>query len=110
MPKFCQECGTTLGEGDRFCPSCGKPIVATNATKIQEPAAPKPEPPRPAQRQQPIHKSTYVEEEEMHSVDWKQFKPKITIGKPQVSFISKRQLIIIGIVVAIVLLLALFTK
>ncbi len=25
---FCQKCGTSVPEGDRFCPTCGEPITA----------------------------------------------------------------------------------
>ena len=41
------------------------------------------------------------------NVDWKQFKPKIEIGKPQVTFISKGKLIAIGVFIVILIIVAL---
>ena len=104
MPKFCKECGTPLGEGDRFCPGCGTPIAASNPTSQQT------VPPQPTtSKQQHVYEDAYANEK-AQGVDWKDLKPKITIGKPEVTFISKKKLIIIAIVVVIVLLLALFSK
>jgi len=39
--------------------------------------------------------------------DWKQDKPRLTFGKLEISFISKRKLIIMGIFIVIIILLAL---
>ena len=125
MPKFCRECGSPLKEGARFCPNCGTQIVgATTAqnTNTQQqsyqqqnfqqaqPQQPYQQPKQPqSQQPQQVYEDAYADEK-AQGVDWKQLKPKITIGKPQVTFISKRKLIVIGIVVVIVLLLALFSK
>ena len=40
-------------------------------------------------------------DEKTQGVDWKQFKPRITIGKLKVTFISKSKLIIIAIIAGI---------
>ena len=39
--------------------------------------------------------------------DWKQDQPRLTFGKLEISFISKRKLIIMGIFIVIIILLAL---
>lgn len=38
MPKFCQECGTELQEGAKFCPGCGKPCNNELTSVQNEPA------------------------------------------------------------------------
>ena len=43
--------------------------------------------------------------EKAQGVDWSQFK--LTIGKPKVTFLSKRKLIIAGIILVIIIVLAL---
>lgn len=108
MPKFCKECGTPLGEGDRFCPGCGTPIAASNPTS-QQTVPPQPTQGTPTSKQQHVYEDAYAEEK-AQGVDWRDLKPKLTLGKPEVTFISKGKLIAIGIVVVIVLLLALFSK
>lgn len=121
MPKFCKECGSPLKEGARFCPNCGTQIVGATTTQntnsqqqsyqqnFQQAQPQQPyQQPRPQQPQQ-VYEDVYADEK-AQGVDWKQLKPKITIGKPEVTFISKRKLIVIGIIVVIVLLLALFSK
>lgn len=116
MAKFCKTCGSPLDAGERFCPNCGTKIVETATPHSTAPSdaprqpADQPHPnPKPYQQQsqtQQVHEDAYADVRPQ-GMDWKQFKPKLTIGKPQVTFISKRKLIIIGIVVVIVLLLAL---
>ena len=116
MAKFCKTCGSPLDAGERFCPNCGTKIVETATPHSTAPSdaprqpADQPHPnPKPYQQQsqtQHVHEDAYADVRPQ-GMDWKQFKPKLTIGKPQVTFISKRKLIIIGIVVVIVLLLAL---
>jgi len=39
-----------------------------------------------------------------------QFKPKLTIGKPEIRFINKKKLIIYGAIVLFFIILVLFTK
>lgn len=116
MAKFCKNCGSPLNAGERFCSNCGTKIVesatpqSTASADAPRQPADQPHPnPKPYQQQsqtQHVHEDTYADVRPQ-GMDWKQFKPKLTIGKPQVTFISKRKLIIIGIVVVIVLLLAL---
>lgn len=116
MAKFCKQCGSPLDAGERFCPNCGTKIVETATPHSTAPAdaprqsADQPHPnPKPYQQQsqtQHVHEDAYADVKQQ-GMDWKQFKPKLTIGKPEVTFISKRKLIIIGVVVVIVLLLAL---
>ncbi len=38
MSKFCNHCGASVGEEDRFCTVCGKPITAESAA--EQPKAP----------------------------------------------------------------------
>lgn len=33
MSKFCDNCGTKLEEGAKFCPKCGKAVLASDATE-----------------------------------------------------------------------------
>lgn len=116
MAKFCKNCGSPLNAGERFCSNCGTKIVesatpqSTASADAPRQPADQPHPnPKPYQQQsqtQHVHEDAYADVRPQ-GMDWKQFKPKLTIGKPQVTFISKRKLIIIGIVVVIVLLLAL---
>lgn len=44
MAHSCQNCGTALGEGTKFCPSCGTPVA---------PSVPSQQPVQPQQPQQP---------------------------------------------------------
>lgn len=116
MAKFCKNCGSPLDAGERFCPNCGTKIDETATPHSTAPAdaprqpanqpRPNPNPNQQHSQTQQVHDDTYADVKSQ-GVDWKQFKPTITIGKPQVTFISKRKLIIIGIVIVIVLLLAL---
>ena len=52
MAKFCQNCGTALSEGIKFCPSCGSP-VALPVQPVQVPPQPQPQPQQ--QPQQPVY-------------------------------------------------------
>lgn len=114
MAKFCKNCGSPLDAGERFCPNCGTMIVETATPHSTAPTdAPRQQAdrshPNPYQQQsqtQDVHEDAYADVKSQ-GVDWKQFKPKITIGKPQITFISKRKLIIIGIIIVIIVLLAL---
>ena len=69
MTKYCNNCGSPINEGERFCPKCGTEVTET--TNSQNPD-----------------------------------RPRIT-GRLEVSFISKRKLIIMGIFIVIVIILAL---
>ena len=121
MPKFCKQCGAPLQEGVRFCTNCGAQVVVTAQQPQPEPQ-PKPQPQpqqnyqRPTQQPQQPQKKTLHEfmdsadDKPTGGVDWKQFKPKITIGKPQITFISKGKLIAIAIGIGILILIALFSK
>lgn len=117
MPKFCSHCGSPLNVGTRFCTNCGASVAEAAAPQnptperpqqtyqqpYQQPQAQPQQPQQPKQRV-PIDTDPEVKSEGM---DWNQFKPKLTIGKPQVTFISKRKLIIFGIIFLIFVLLAL---
>ena len=52
MAKFCEECGSPLNEGEKFCPSCGTkvPLPEQPAIPKQPPEAPK----TPAQPSRPV--------------------------------------------------------
>ena len=116
MAKFCKNCGSPLNAGERFCSNCGTKIVesatpqSTASADAPRQPADQPHPnPKPYQQQsqtQHVHEDTYADVKSQ-GVDWKQFKPKLTIGKPQVTFISKRKLIIAGIIIVILILVAL---
>ena len=116
MAKFCKNCGSPLDAGERFCPNCGTKIDetatphSTATTDAPRQPADQPHPnPKPYEQQsqtQQVHEDAYADVKSQ-GVDWKQFKPKLTIGKPQVTFISKRKLIIMGIIIVIIILLAL---
>lgn len=84
MANFCEKCGAPVQPDERFCSKCGAPLGAA--------------PTQPA------------EEEEVQGIDWKQFKPKLTIGKPELRFINKKKLIIYGAIVLFFIILVLFTK
>lgn len=83
MANFCEKCGAPVQPDERFCPQCRAPLGAA--------------PTQPA-------------EEEAQGIDWKQFKPKLTIGKPELRFINKKKLIIYGAIVLFFIILVLFTK
>ena len=52
MAKFCQNCGSALGEGTKFCPGCGTPVP--QASPQQQPVQPQQtQPPQQQQYQQP---------------------------------------------------------
>lgn len=127
MPKFCKECGAPLAEGVRFCTSCGTPIIETTTAQNTAPAAdhqqsyqqsyqqnyqqPAQQPQPQAQQQKkakPVERINTYPDIKSQGVGWDQFKPKLTIGKPQVSFISKGKLIFVIIIFIIILLAALF--
>ena len=118
MAKFCRECGSPIEAGEHFCPNCGTKIVA--ATAPQDPAPvdtarqqtsqphpnPKPYHQSQSQSQQHVYEDAYADEK-AQSVDWKQLNPKLTIGKPQITFISKGKLIFAAIILIIIILAAL---
>lgn len=83
MANFCEKCGAPVQPDERFCSKCGAPLGAA--------------PTQPA-------------EEEAQGIDWKQFKPKLTIGKPELRFINKKKLIIYVAIVLFFIILVLFTK
>ena len=118
MPKFCKQCGAPLQEGVRFCTNCGAQVVVASQQPQTQPQ-PQQSYQRPTQQpqqpQQPQKKTLHefmdsADDEPTGGVDWKQFKPKLTIGKPQITFISKGKLIAIAIGVGILILIALFSK
>ena len=78
MAKFCKNCGSPVGLDERFCPQCGTALTGTPAPN-----------PEPAPRPEPVRDDAYAEEK-AQGVDWKQFKPKLEIGKPQITFISSQ--------------------
>ncbi len=43
--KYCRNCGHELGEQDRFCPGCGRPVQATARVPTPEADVPVPPPP-----------------------------------------------------------------
>ena len=52
MAKFCQNCGTALGEGTKFCPGCGSPVPqAAPQQQLVQPG--QTQPPQQPQYQQP---------------------------------------------------------
>ena len=83
MANFCEKCGAPVQPDERFCSKCGAPLGAA---------------------------PTQAPEEEAQGIDWKQFKPKLTIGKPEIRFINKKKLIIYGAIVLFFIILVLFTK
>lgn len=117
MAKFCKECGSPIEAGERFCHNCGTMIAAAAAPQDPAPADtarqqtsqphsnPKPYQSQP-QGQQHVYEDAYADEK-TQGVDWKQLKPKLTIGKPQVTFISKGKLIFVVIILIIIILAAL---
>lgn len=117
MAKFCKECGSPIEAGERFCHNCGTMIAtaaapqdptSTDTTRQQtsQPHSnPKPYQSQP-QSQQHVYEDAYADEK-TQGVDWKQLKPKLTIGKPQVTFISKGKLIFVVIILIIIILAAL---
>jgi hypothetical protein len=67
---FCGNCGSALGEGQRFCPGCGQPVGGASAPGVQgaPPSAPQPPnapsqpsyaPPPPAYSQAPVYGQGY---------------------------------------------------
>ena len=110
MPKFCVQCGAPIQEGVRFCTNCGAPIAAAPQ---QPQSQPQPQAQQAYQQPQPSRpqpKNTYQPQKPIGNFDWQQFKPKLTIGKPQITFISKGKLIAIAIGIGILVLIALFSK
>ena len=118
MPKFCKQCGAPLQEGVRFCTNCGAPIAAASQQPQSQPQPqaqqasqqPQPSQPQSQPKSQPQPKKTYQQQNPLENFDWEQLKPKITIGKPQITFISKGKLIAIAIGIGILILIALFSK
>lgn len=118
MAKFCRECGSPIEVGERFCPNCGTKIAATAAPQDPTPADttrqqtsqpqsnPKPYHQSQPQGQQHVDEDAYADEK-TQGIDWKQLKPKLTIGKPQVTFMSKGKLIFAAIIIIIIILVAL---
>ena len=118
MAKFCRECGSPIEAGEHFCPNCGTKIVAATApqdpapvdTARQQTSQPhsnlKPYHQSQSQSQQHVYEDAYADEK-AQGVDWKQLKPKITIGKPQITFMSKGKLIFAAIILIIIILAAL---
>lgn len=119
MPKFCSHCGSPLDAGTRFCSNCGAPVEGAAAPQNPAPERPQQayqqpyqppqaqaQPQQPQQPKQHVYEDAYANEK-AQGMDWKNFKPKITLGKPEVTFMSKRKLIIAGIILVIILLLAL---
>lgn len=104
MPKFCKQCGAPLQEGVRFCTSCGAQIVEA----AQQPQAQ----PQPQSQPQSQPQPTQSDQQQNPSgnIDWKQFKPRLEVGKPQISYISKGRLIAIAIGIGIVILIVLLSK
>ena len=98
MGKFCRNCGSPIEADERFCPQCG--------TKIAAAAAPQDPAPADTPQQQRVYEDAYADEK-AQGVDWKQLKPKITIGKPQITFMSKGKLIFAAIILIIIILAAL---
>ena len=115
MPKFCSHCGSPLEAGTRFCTNCGASVAGATAPQNPAPERPqqtyqKPYQPPQTQPQQPQQPNQHVYEdayanEKAQGVDWSQFK--LTLGKPKVTFLSKRKLIIAGIILVIIIVLAL---
>lgn len=62
MAHFCQNCGTALGEGTKFCPGCGTPIpqIAPQQQPVQ------PQPPQQPQYQQP-QQPVYQQPQKQHT-------------------------------------------
>lgn len=116
MPKFCNQCGAPLQEGVRFCTNCGAQVaVPTQQPKPQQEYKQPQQPQQPQQPKQPKKQTLHefvdaADEKPTNGIDWKQFKPKIEIGKPQITFISKGKLIAFAIILAIFILIALLTK
>lgn len=47
-PKFCSNCGSPLGPGNRFCAKCGAPVQAAPAAAVTPPAPVQPQATPPA--------------------------------------------------------------
>lgn len=99
MAKFCIYCGEPLEESSRFCPACGKQVDSRPVAASQGNNTPR------GNRKQDTSQG-YAPQ----GPSWKDMKPKITIGKPQIRFISKGKLILMAIVFVIILVLSLLTK
>lgn len=97
MAKFCKQCGAPVGPDERFCQNCGAPL---GAELTQAPQQPQPQP-------EYVQDDTYAQEK-AQGFDWKQLKPKLTIGKPEVTFMSKKKLIIYGVIILFFVILVLF--
>ena len=98
MPKFCKQCGAPLEEDERFCPNCGTQV----RDSAQASATPEPSP-------EPVHEDAYAQEKS-RGIDWKQFKPRLEIGRPQIHFLNKRVLVISAAFIVVLVIVALCSK
>lgn len=98
MAKYCKQCGAPVSPDEHFCHQCGAPLGAAPTQ------APEPQP-----RPEYVQDDAYAEEK-AQGFDWKQLKPKLTIGKPEVTFMNKKKLILYAVILVIFILLVLFTK
>lgn len=102
MAKFCKHCGAPVGPDERFCQQCGAPIGAAPTQDPQPQQQPQAQP-----QPEYVQNDTYADER-AQGFDWKQLKPKLTIGKPEVTFMSKKKLIIYGVIILFFVILVLF--
>jgi len=127
MSKFCTQCGAQVAEGVRFCTNCGAQLASATTPQNAAPAAGQQQQQgyqRPAQQPQPQAQSrpqaqqankraqhmseySYDNDKGGGSFDWSQFKPKLEVGKPQITFISKGKLIAAGVFIIILIIVAL---
>ena len=75
MAKFCRYCGSSIPEGVKFCPECGKQLIAAEQQPQVRQQSPAPQPPAPQPAREQVRQQPARQAQPARQSVWQEVQP-----------------------------------